>query len=226
MLLFVFATALTPNGHWETWGIYTIGLGMLVLISRVYIPTLMKRVAVELVFVGVVLLGTLFRLGGEVWWSWGWLQVTSEGVMVLGSVTLKALLSLVMVNLLVLTTSIADLLCGLVALQTPPLFVAIISAMYRYIGVLADEVTAMRQAALSRNLMVNRFWHRVVVGHMIGTLFIRTYERGDRIHQAMLARGYTGTPPAISLPNRGKADRIALTLMFFLTVLGQVIYWR
>ncbi|MDJ0525584.1 MAG: cobalt ECF transporter T component CbiQ, partial [Microcystis sp. M53600_WE12] len=46
-LLLVFATALTPNGSWETWGIYGLGLIILILISRVAIPVLLQRVAIE-----------------------------------------------------------------------------------------------------------------------------------------------------------------------------------
>jgi len=66
----VFAIALTPNGHWWTWAIY--GLGVLELYRPVASPspTLLKRVAVEFAFVGVVLLVLLFRSGGQVIWSW------------------------------------------------------------------------------------------------------------------------------------------------------------
>jgi cobalt/nickel transport system permease protein len=34
-----------------------------------------------------------------------------------------------------------------------------------------------------------------VLGHAAGTLFVRCYERGERVHLAMLARGYTGAMP-------------------------------
>jgi len=108
----VFAIALTPNGHWWTWAIYGLGvLGVISLQSR-HPPTLLKRVAVEFAFVGVVLLGTLFRSGGQVIWSWGPLQITTVGLTVLGSVTLKALLSLLIMNVLILTTSSAAACLG------------------------------------------------------------------------------------------------------------------
>jgi cobalt/nickel transport system permease protein len=223
-LLFVFATALTPNGHWHTWLVYGLGLGALILWSRLTLPVLVKRVAVEMVFMGVVLLGTLFRDGGEVLWQWGWLRVTTMGLMVLGSVTLKALLCLLMMNFLVLTTSIPALLHAFAALRTPPLLVAILASMYRYIGVLAEEFETMKRAAASRNLMGSNRWQRLVVGNMMGSLFIRTYERGDRIHHAMLSRGYNGLPPVIEARQSGRIDLIALTLMVLLLVLGQLIY--
>lgn len=223
-LLFVFAIALTPNGRWATWAIYGVSLGAIVLLSRVTLSVLLRRVAVEFVFIGVVIIGTLFRGGGEVLWTWGWLRVTTEGLVVLGSVSLKALLSLVMLNILTLTTSIPDLLHALVALKTPPLLVAILAAMYRYIAVLFDEFNSMRRAAICRNLMGNTRWQRLVIGNMMGSLFIRTYERGERVYQAMLSRGYAGLPPVAEVKPGDWRDRLALTLTLILSLAGQAFY--
>ena len=225
-LLFVFAVVLTPNGHWQTWAVYGLGLLSLILLSRITITELLKRLAVEFAFVGVVLVGTLFREGGQVIWSWGIFKVTTVGLTILASVSIKALLSLTMLNLLTLTTSVPALLHGMKELRIPPLLVATLASMYRYIGVLIAEFEAMRRAALSRNLMNSNRSIRLVVGNTIGALFIRTYERGNRIHQAMLSRGYEGIPPMEKVPSGGKQDIVALTLTILLALLGQVIYWR
>lgn len=223
-LLFVFATALTPNGHWITWAIYGSSLGTLILLSRLTLPILLQRVAVEMIFISVVLVGTLFRDGGEVLWQWGWLRITTVGLIVLGSVTLKALLCLMMMNLLVLTTSIGALLHAFAALGTPPLLVAIMASMYRYIGVLAEEFETMKRAAASRNLMGSNRWQRLVIGNMMGSLFVRTYERGDRIHHAMLSRGYNGLPPVAEAYKSGWLDFFAITFTVLLLLFGQSIY--
>lgn len=222
--LLVFAIALTPNGQWWTWGVYGATVLAIIVLSRVTLAALLKRVAVEFTFVGVVLLGTVFRRGGDIVWQWGWLQITTEGLIVLGSVALKGLLSLLILNVLILTTSIPALLHALAALRTPPLLVAILAAMYRYIGVLADEFNSMRRAALSRNLMGRNHWQRLVVGNMVGSLFIRTYERGERVHQAMLSRGYKGLPPIATIPQETNLDRVALSVIILLVVVGQIVY--
>lgn len=224
-LIFVFAAALTPNGHWLVWATYGAGLFVVVLISRVSPIVLLKRVAVEFSFIAAVLLGTLFRDGGVILWQWGWLRITSEGLMVLGSVTTKALLSLLTLNLLVMTTPIVVLLQGLMILKVPPLLVAILSSMYRYTNVLLDEFATMRRAALSRNLMTNRRWQRLVLGNMIGSLFIRTFDRGERIHRAMLSRGYTGIPPAIATPKLKSIDIAAVLLTAGWIILGQLLHF-
>jgi cobalt/nickel transport system permease protein len=223
-LLFVFAITLTPNGHWLTWGIYGLTLLSLILLSKVTLTVLLKRVAVESAFIFVVLLGTLFREGGRVIWAWGPLKITTVGLTILGSVTLKALLSLLILNLLTLTTSIPALLNALLILRTPPLLVAILASMYRYINVLIGEFNAMHRAALSRNLMSSNHWQRLVVGNMIGSLFIRTYGRGERIYHAMLARGYQGFPVMEKVTKGGRRDVIALTVTVIISLLGQAVY--
>lgn len=225
VLLLVFAVSLTPNGHWWTWAVYGAWGAIAILISRVNLRILFKRVAVELLFIGVVLLGTLFRGGGEVVFQWGWIRITTEGLTVLGSVTLKAFLSLLILNILILTTSIPALLHALVALRTPPLLVAIFASMYRYINVLVGEFNSMQRAARSRNLMSNPKRQRLIIGNMIGSLFIRTYERGDRIHQAMVARGYEGLPTITEMPRSNKLDMGAITLTTIVLLLGQAVHW-
>ncbi|HEY9768175.1 MAG TPA: cobalt ECF transporter T component CbiQ [Coleofasciculaceae cyanobacterium] len=223
-LLMVFAIALTPNGRWWTWVVYGLGVLGVIFFSRVTKKILLKRIAVEFAFIGVVLLGTLFRDGGEVIWSWGILRITTEGLTVLGSVTIKALLSLLTLNILTLTTSVPALLNALTALRVPPLLVATLASMYRYIGVLIREFQAMRKAAASRNLSNSNVWQRLVIGNMMGTLFIRTYERGERVYQAMLSRGYQGVPVVEKVPSGGRRDAVIITLTTALILFGQAIY--
>lgn len=221
-LFFVFATALTPHGRWETWAIYGLGLAVLIALSRSTLTVLLKRVAVEAVFLTVVLLGTLFHAGGTVIWQWGFLQITTQGLTVLGSVSCRAILCLLMLNLLILTTPIPALLQALASLRVPPILVATLTAMYRYIEVLVNEIQTMRRAAASRNLNEKSQWQRLILGNMFGALFIRTYERGDRVYQAMLARGYTGMPLRTETCCIRRSDRLALTLMVGLLLLGQL----
>ncbi|HIK31367.1 MAG TPA: cobalt ECF transporter T component CbiQ [Oscillatoriales cyanobacterium M59_W2019_021] len=219
----VFAIALTPNGRWVTWAVYGAIIGGVILLSRVPWRTLLTRVAVETLFVGAVLLGTLFRDGGEVVWSWGILRVTTEGITVLGSVGIKMLLSLLVLNVLTLTTSIADLLQALVVLRTPPIVLAILTSMLRYLQVSVREFQTMQRAAASRNLTANPRTARLVLGNAIGSLFIRTYTRGERISQAMLSRGYTGIPPAEKASRLQRRDFVAIASTVAIVIIGQGI---
>jgi cobalt/nickel transport system permease protein len=222
VFILVVAIALPPNGQWLTWGLYGIAIVGIVGISQVKLSLLLKRMLIESIFIGVVLLGTLFRQGGDTVWQWGWFTVTTTGLTILASVTFKAVLSLLVLNTLTLSTPTPDLLRGLAALRTPPLLVAILGSMNRYLMILVAEFQAMRRAAISRNLLRSPQQQRMVVGNIFGSLFIRTYERGERVHQAMLARGYQGLPPTMEKPVIiQKRDRIALFSTVFIALLGQ-----
>ncbi|MDX2253964.1 MAG: cobalt ECF transporter T component CbiQ [Pseudanabaenaceae cyanobacterium bins.39] len=230
--LLVFAIAFTPNGKWLTWACYGLSIVPIIYWSQVQWQLLLKRLAIELAFASMILVGTLFRSGGQVLWQWEWMQVTSYGLITLGSVAIKATLCLLLLNILTLSTSIPILLQSLVVLKVPPLLVSIMAAMYFQINVLHQEFQAMYRAATTRNFSTHnlldrhrrdRAWQRQVLGNMLGVLFVRTYDRGDRIHQAMLARGYQGVPPVSTMAASGWCDRFALAVMVLIMVLGQVI---
>jgi cobalt/nickel transport system permease protein len=224
VLIMLLAIALTPNAHWLTWMLYGCGIVGVLQVSRINLFLLCQRLAVEFGFVGVMVLGTLFRAGGEVLWQWGWLRITTAGVIVFGSVSCKLILSLVLLNLLTFTTPIPDLLQALICLKVPPLLVAILASMYRYLDLLIEEFSVMKRAAIARNLMAGKHWQRIVVGNMIGSLFIRTYDRGNRIHAAMVARGYFGhfwMPQSAPLQPHEQGF-LAFTSLFAL--LGQALY--
>jgi cobalt/nickel transport system permease protein len=224
VVLLVFAIALTPHGRWSTWWLYGAGVGAIVHFSHLSPGALAKRVAVEFLFISALLLGTLFQPGGTPLWQSGGVQITTLGLTVLGSVAIKALLSLWALNTLILTTTIPDLLDAMLTLRVPRLLVAIFAAMVRYIAVLGEEVVAMQRAALARNLMGRDRWQRLVVGNMIGALFVRTYDRAERIHRAMLSRGcIDGLPPQRPPAKLRAHDALALVFTLILIFLGQIL---
>jgi len=123
---------------------------------------------------------------------WGQVSVTHTGLQVLMNIMAKAWLSILSLILLISTTKLTSLLKGLEQLRMPKIMVMILSFMYRYLFILVGEVLCMRQARDSRNFGGNRWRQLRTTGNMIGTLFIRSYERGERVYVAMLARGFDG----------------------------------
>jgi cobalt/nickel transport system permease protein len=219
VLLLQIAIALTPNGHWWTWATYAVGILVVLVASRVSFSALLRRILVEFAFVSV-----LFRDEGSILWQWEWLKITTGGLIILGSVSSKTLLSLLLLNGLTLTTTVPQLMQGLAALRMPPLLLAILMSMSRYLSLLIEETQSMHRAAVARNLLANHRWQRLLVGNMIGSLFIRTYGRGERVHQAMLARGYQGIPRLQSQSQQSRRDIWALTGTLLFALLGQAIY--
>ncbi|MGL5035622.1 MAG: energy-coupling factor transporter transmembrane component T family protein, partial [Microcystaceae cyanobacterium] len=192
--LTLLAIAFTPKGAWLTFIFYALGIIFWLLKNRLFKRSLFLKVSVEFLFVSLILLSSLFQTGGKIIWSWGWLQISSNGIITLGTVTFKLFLSLLIVNILLYQLTQSQILNSLLTLKVPPLLVAIMGSMLRYLQLLNREFQTVRRAALSRNLTLTPQSTRLILANGIGSLFIRTYDRGERIHQAMVARGYTGLP--------------------------------
>jgi cobalt/nickel transport system permease protein len=67
--------------------------------------------------------------------------------------------------------------------------------MIRYLEVVTGELSRMRVARESRGFRARSVRSWPALASTVGALFIRSYERGERVHLAMLSRGYTGRMP-------------------------------
>ncbi|HJX13363.1 MAG TPA: cobalt ECF transporter T component CbiQ [Dehalococcoidales bacterium] len=235
VFLFILAVALTSPTMWPGFAVYFVIIAALVLLSHVPVRYVLKRSLVIIPFVVLIAVFIPFFKEGEVAGSyniWLWqVSVTHSGLQVFWNVLAKAWLSILALVTLTATTKITDLLRGLEQLRLPRVMVMILSFMYRYIFVLTDEVMRMKQARDSRNFgSGRRLWQIKTVGSMTGTLFIRSYERGERVYAAMLARGYDGQTRTPDGPGFRAADMVfglgfgaAVVLTCIFSFLYQVI---
>jgi cobalt/nickel transport system permease protein len=130
--------------------------------------------------------------------SIGPLTVTEAGLAVLAAVAAKAAIGTCAAVLLGATTSYPDVLRGLRALRVPVLLTTVASLMYRYLHVIAQELRRMRAALAARAFHPRRATDAAPLGRAAAALFLRTHARGERVHLAMLARGFGGTMPELS----------------------------
>jgi cobalt/nickel transport system permease protein len=197
-LAFVLAATSTPPAAWPAF--LALAALALVVIRLAEVPLWegIKRSAVVLPFAGMVALSLPFRGGGRPLWTWQplglELSVTDEGLFLFVSVLAKSWLAVLVSGLLVTTTTMPDLLAALRALRVPAILTTTISFMLRYLYVLVDEAMRMQTARQARSAGPGRTiaWRARVLGGMIGSLFVRSYERSERIYAAMLARGFDG----------------------------------
>lgn len=197
-LAFVLAVTTTPPHAWLVFVLLAILALGAILIAQIPLVEGLKRSSIALPFALMVAISLPFTQGGEVVWSWqilGWtLTITDEGLLLFTSVVVKAWLSVLLTGLLVATTPFPDLLKAMRSLHVPAILTATISFMYRYLFVLVDEVMRLKTAREARSVGSGRtvWWRAQVLGSMIGSLFIRSYERSERIYAAMLSRGFAG----------------------------------
>jgi cobalt/nickel transport system permease protein len=197
-LAFVLAATITPPHAWYALSLLGALGWVAVLTSGIPVPYVLKRSSIALPFAGMAAISLPFTHAGEALWAghlFGWtLTVTDQGLWLFLSVIAKAWLSVLVSGLLVATTPFPDLLKAMRRLHVPPVLVTIISFTYRYLFVLVDEALRLQTAREARSAGPGGtvLWRVKVLGGMIGSLFIRSYERSERIYQAMLSRGYAG----------------------------------
>jgi cobalt/nickel transport system permease protein len=127
---------------------------------------------------------------------------------------LKSYVSALAVLTLVATTPLPALLRGLAQMRAPLFLLTVAQFVYRYLFVISEEAQHMAKAAASRGasgggLRTARF--RAAAG-ALAVLFARSYGRAEEVHQAMLARGFSGQLPTLAEPSFGAGDAIFAAL--------------
>ncbi len=229
-LALVVLVVLTPIKNWQAFVLYFCLITSCLAISKLPPLYVLKRSLVIFPFVLMIAIFIPFFKPGEVAGSyniWLWhVSVTYDGLLVLANVVTKAWLCILSLILLSATTKFTDLLKGLKQLKLPKVIVLILSFMYRYIFVLVDEVMRMRQARDSRNFGGGRLRQLKTIGSMIGTLFIRSYERGERIYVAMLARGFDGEVRSLRQLSFKRADAYFSVAFGLVLISSVIIFWQ
>src|SRR5665811_2334693 len=118
--------------------------------------------------------------------------------------------------------SFAEIISGLEGLRVPRVFTLILSFMYRYAFVLSEEFQRMRRAFMSRNGGVRNLWHADMLGPLLGSFFLRSYDRGERVHVAMTSRGYSGSMKVSAPHAADTADAVFLLTMAFLLLMIRI----
>lgn len=103
---------------------------------------------------------------------------------------LKAGLSFWIMSLLVQATSLQEWIAALRQLRLPGLWIDLFTFWSRYFVVLGEEWTRMQWARKSRSVNPSRAREFLQLAHLLGFLFLRAYQRAERVYQAMQARGY------------------------------------
>jgi len=119
----------------------------------------------------------------------------TRGWTIMAGVLAKGFLSFTVVLVLVHTTGFDKLLGALRSIGVPKLLVAMLAATYRYVFVLLEELERMRRAQFARTFDCPHRLSRITVTNgtrLIGMLFVRCSERAERVHAAMVARGFDG----------------------------------
>jgi cobalt/nickel transport system permease protein len=177
------------------WALITLAAVVLVVarVARVPYRVLVRRLALEVPFLAFAI-ALPFVARGEHITVLG-VELSRSGLWAAWNIVAKATIGLAASTVLLSTTSITELLRGLDRLRMPGVITAIAGFMIRYLDVVTGELRRMRIARISRGHDPRWLWQARAVASTAGTLFVRSFERGERIHVAMLSRGFDGAMP-------------------------------
>jgi cobalt/nickel transport system permease protein len=172
-LLVLIIIATTPNGAYPSFAGFFLLLAVAALAGNIPLGPCLLRAAIVLPLSIVA--------------------VFTAGFAHAVSIPVKSYLSALTALILIGTTPLAVLLRGLGSLHAPKFVLLVIQFLYRYLFVLADQATTMRQAAQCRGGHGKRRRSLFnAAAAALAVLFGRSYSRAERIQQAMAARGFSG----------------------------------
>jgi len=201
VLSYVLLVGAVPASAWGAYLALLALVGVVWALSGMPFLSLTRRMAPLFAFGAIASLGALFRPGAATYWSarllWLDLQLTDAGVR-------QCCL------LLVRTTSFPDTARALRQLGVPTVLVSTLCFVYRYLFVLVDEAYRLDRARAARTLQqpsLLRLGRQTRVhAAMMGSLFLRAYARGERVYQAMAARGFAGDLHCLGTPGWRRSD--------------------
>ena len=193
LLAFMLVVVATPRQAWVVLAAEAAVLLGVVLLSRVPLGYLLPRMVVEVPFALFALLMPFISHGPRI--DVLGVSVSEPGLHAGLTLLVKGSIGVLASLTLAATTEPQDLLRGLQRLRMPELVVQIMGFMIRYLDVVTAEMSRMLTAMRSRGCDPRSPRHWPVLARSLGALFIRSYERGERVHLAMLSRGYDGRLP-------------------------------
>jgi cobalt/nickel transport system permease protein len=235
-IAYILSNALLPDGAWIAFGLAWLFLLFANSLSSLGLGFTLRRSFVALPF-AIIAVTVLFSMPGKPLATFHFLiwdlTITDMGLLRFTSILIRSWLSVQMAILLVASARFPDIIHALEHLKVPAILTTIIAFLYRYLFVLADEVFRLMRARESRAAAIpgkrsgrSIVWQAGVAGHMAGQLFLRSYERSDRVYNAMLARGYAGHLETINPHELRRRDYLtaafALLIILILQVVGRL----
>ncbi|HDD36581.1 MAG: cobalt ECF transporter T component CbiQ [Archaeoglobaceae archaeon] len=151
--------------------------------------------------------------------SFYFISLSKDGIYSGALISIRAIAATMLVFPMIGTMRFDETIKALYMLRIPNSLVQMLMFTYRYIFVFADEFHRMLTAMESKGFKLKtNLYSFAVIGRAIGMLFVKSYERAERVYQAMLSRGYTGNPKTIADFKMDAKDFFLATLIIFFAI--------
>jgi cobalt/nickel transport system permease protein len=196
-IIFVVSVALVPRSTWWPYAVDLAILSGLATWARAQPRMFATRLLVELPFIAFVVVLPFVSKGPDTHVLG--VGLSSAGLSTAGAIVCKATLAVLATGVLAASTSPAAIVAGLGRLGTPALVTGVAALAIRYVQLAVEDVARARRARIARGDDPRWLWQAWATVRGIGGLIARSLARGERVHSAMLARGFDGRLPVIAL---------------------------
>lgn len=214
LVVFVLAVVATPREMFWPFAIYAAIIVVTWQFARIPLRWVLPRMLIEAPFLVLAVL-LPFAEGGQRIDVAG-LQLSVSGLWAAWGIVVKGTLGVAAALTVAATTSATELPAALSRLAVPAIVTSVLVLMIRYIDLLSAEVSRMRMARIARGDSPRALHQARAIATGVGALFLRSYERGERVYAAMLSRGFDGKAPdlaVIGAPPRAAATQWVVAML-------------
>lgn len=188
LIVFALLVVATPRDWFAAFAGYFLLVVAALIAAGVRPAFAVRRLAIEVPFAVFAVFLPFLALGPRV--EVLGIPLAVEGLWAAWALLVKSTLAVLASIALVASTEPRRIVLALEQLRLPRPLTSIMAFMLRYLDVILEESRRMQVARTARGFTVRgpREWRILAIS--VGALFVRSHGRGERIHLAMLARGY------------------------------------
>lgn len=191
---------------------------ILVLLSKISLVSVFKRILLLNGFTLFLWISLPLTFGGNDTVSFATLTLSRDGVLLAALITLKTNSIVLFIIALLSTSTIADLGHALDKLLFPKKLCFILLFSYRYIFVIYQEYNRLLRAAKMRCFSPKTNIHTYrTFAYLYGMTLVNSYNRSQRVRQAMLLRGFTGQLKSLQRYSFTQTDIAFISILIFCT---------
>jgi cobalt/nickel transport system permease protein len=195
-----------------------VGLA-LVALAALPLRSVLLRLLLVNTFVAFLWLTLPLTYPGQALTTLGPLTISKQGLSLALLITIKTNALLLCTITLFATSSVADLGRAMEQLGLPTKLSQLLLYTYRYIFVINQEYHRLARAARLRCFRPGTNVHSYrTYGYLFGMTLVKSWQRAERVREAMLLRGYHGRFYSLNEKGINSSDLIMCTVLFSIAV--------
>jgi len=193
LISYVLTVVIIPDKYLGSYGLLAAIPLLMALVSGVSLWHYFQKLSklYPMIFFATFILPFIPDEGVPVY-SLGWIHLYRTGLDNFVLINIKSVLVIFMSIILTTTTDFNLLLKALEKLWIPQIVIIVLAFMYRYIFLLIDEAERNFLAYQSRHIKLSLANKLKTLVKQVVVIFLRTFERGERVYLAMEARDFNG----------------------------------